>query len=182
MFKKVTGFRFYTANICLNHCDITNSYFKNGFVYMNVKEKLYGFHKFENSKFENNTSESGTFLNISYFPIEGGTKVINVSNSTFINNTASKFGGVYYILGETSYLRMFFDECSYDNNHAQFGNVIYGDSNDTLPIVGSLSSNDISTIPAYFERYGNETERISILSGEIIPKGIMCKWSNLNHI
>ena len=76
---------------------------------MKFKEKLYGAHKFDNSNFRNNTSESGTYLNISNFAIETGKRVVNVTNSSFTDNTASKFGGVYYVMGETSYLRMHFE-------------------------------------------------------------------------
>jgi len=68
---------------------------------------------------------------------------------------------------------MDFKECTYINNHAEFGNIIYAHSKDVLPVIGPLKSSDISTIPAYFEI--NEDKIVSILSGEKIPEDIMCE-------
>jgi len=72
--------------------------------------------------------------------------------------------------------RMIFTNNTYYNNHAKFGNVLYVHSKAALLDVGSyLNSSDIATPPAYFQMYGDLEEEISILSGERIPEGIMCK-------
>jgi len=71
--------------------------------------------------------------------------------------------------------RMIFSDCTFNNNHAEFGNIIYTYSKNSLPQMDiDLNSTDISTNPAYFKMDGNETliENISILSGESIPEGI----------
>ena len=149
---------------------------------MDGKKHIFGGHIFNDSNFKNNTSECGTFLNISHLPLDKKEKILNIQNSIFTNNTASKFGGVIYSIGENTHERIIFNNCEFDNNHAQFGNIIYAQSKDSLPSVGSLNSNDVSTIPAYFEKYGNKTERISILSGESIPEGIMCKFHRFIYL
>ncbi len=135
-----------------------------------------GSYTVSNSNFENITSECGTIFN---FPCltSGKDQFIKVSNSKFINNTASKFGGVIYSTGEYNNKAINFTNCYYYNNHAKFGNIIYAHSKDTLPYIGDLNETDISTIPAYFKMYGNVIENISILSGESIPEGIKCKFN-----
>ncbi len=166
----------YTASIIVKRCNITNSYFKNGFFHWDERYGEGGIFKISYSKFENNTSESGTIFNIPYTSFYEYTN-IGVNEVVFTNNTASKFGGVIYSIGEYNAKRMSFLDCSYNNNHAQFGNIIYGHTKKTLPKIGHYSekNGDVSTIPSYFEMCGNVVDEISILSGESIPEGIMCK-------
>ena len=147
---------------------------------MNEKNNEGGIYQITHSNFENNTSESGTIINIPYTSLNY-VVYFQVYDCIFINNTASKFGGVIYSVGENNYKRINITECAYINNHAEFGNIIYAYSNDTLPNIGSYIENmdDVSTIPAYFEKYGNIVEDITILSGESIPEGIMCKLNKI---
>jgi len=137
-----------------------------------------GCYAISDSKFENNTSESGTIFNFSYLS-SGKYKFIRVNNCKFINNTASRFGGVIYSIGENNPEGILFKNCTYINNHARFGNIMYAHARNKLPNIGILNPNELSTIPEYFEMYGNIVERISILSGESIPKGIKCKINAL---
>ena len=138
-----------------------------------------GIYRIFSSTFENNTSEYGTIFNIPYTSTYEFMNV-NVNNSTFTNNTASKFGGVIYSIGENNIKRLSFKKCNYNNNYAKLGNIIYGHSKYTLPNIGyNLKKSDVSTIPTYFEMYGNIVDDISILSGESIPEGIMCKLNKM---
>jgi len=142
---------------------------------MNYENGLY---TVSDSKFENNTSECGTIFNFPYLS-SGRDKFIKVNDTKFINNTASKFGGVIYSVGENNVGSISFTNCYYYNNNAKFGNIIYTLSKDTLPDIGYLNSTDVATIPAYFKMYGNVVNEISILSGENIPEGIKCKLYKL---
>jgi len=137
-----------------------------------------GTHTISDSNFENNTSECGTIFNFPYLS-RGKDKIIKVSNSKFINNTASKFGGVIYSVGENNDESISFTNCYFYNNHAKLGNIMYTHSKNALPYIGSYKLTDISTIPTYFKMYGNTVKEISILSGENIPEGIKCKLNKL---
>jgi len=154
-------------------CNVLNSFFKNGFLYMNEKEKQSGGYTVWYTNFENNTSEYGTIFNVPYLS-HGKDKYIQVYNSSFINNTASKFGGVIYSLGEYSGMRMNFTYCYFENNHAKYGNIVYAYSKERAPEIENLNSMDISVIPSHFQMDEKGVEKISILSGESIPKDIMC--------
>jgi len=169
------GILIYTAKANVYNSTVTNSYFKNGFVHIDENMNEGGGLIVSNSTFENNTSECGTIFNFPYHH-PGSDKFIKINNSTFINNTASKFGGVVYSMGEHNPNRMIFTNNSFYNNHAKFGNVLYTHSKAALLDVGEyLNSSDISTPPAYFQMYGNLVEEISILSSGSIPEDIMCK-------
>jgi len=100
--------------------------------------------------------------------------------NTFNNNRATKFGGVMYTGINAD--RLVFTNCTFNNNHAEFGNILYAYSKDSLPQMNTdLNLTDINTNPAYFKMVGNVTEfeNISILSGERIPEGIKCKLNNI---
>jgi len=141
---------------------------------MDKINNLQGVLNIDSSKFVNNTSEYGTIFNFNNF-LSGTVVFVTVANSMFINNTASKFGGVMYSMGQHNYKHISFTNCNYENNHAKFGNIIYAYSLSTLPNIGILNSSDISTIPVYFKMDGNEGDEINIFSGESIPEGIKCK-------
>jgi len=168
------GILIYTAGISMTYSKVSNSYFKNGLFHWNELNLETGSYIIQNSTFENNTSESGTIFNFSFIS-QGSEKFFTISDLIFINNTASKFGGVVYSIGENNLVK--FSNCSYYNNHASSGNTLYVHSKGAMPNIGELDSNDISTIPAYFEIQGYK--EISILSGESIPEDIMC---NINKI
>ena len=167
-----------SANVNIESGNVSNSYFKKGLIYMNARETLFGTCIFRNSKFVNNSSECGTFININYLNPNNDIKYIQVTDSIYTNNTDSKFGGIIYTLGEYNYMHTLFPNCTFNNNHAESGNIIYAHSKYTLPSLGIIKSTDISTIPKYFRKDGNEGENISILSGERILKGIKYKIKN----
>ena len=77
--------------------------------------------------------------------------------------------------GNFDYYSTTFLDCYFYNNHANIGNNVYVHSKSALQEIGNFNSYDTSTIPAYFEMCGNVVKEISILSGESIPEGIMCK-------
>jgi len=174
-----TGILLFSANSSVINSNVSNSHFKNGFIHMdesysNELNFESGEYTVSNSNFENNTSACGTVFNFPYLTT-GKDKIVKVSNSKFINNTASKFGGVIYSVGENNAKSLSFTNCYYYNNHANFGNILYTISKNSLPYIGNLNSVDVSTIPKYFKMYGNEVKEISILSGESIPEGIKFK-------
>jgi len=168
------GILIYTAKISVTTSTISNSYFKNGFLHMDEKHLEGGGYSITSSTFENNTSEYGTIFNFPYInPKTEKNSIINFSSCKFINNTASKFGGV--ILSGVNGDRIAFPDCIFINNHAKFGNVVYAHSKDALPSFENLDSTDISTTPVDYKMFGNIVEDILILSGDRIPEGIMFK-------
>jgi len=144
---------------------------------MNEKENNSGGFYISNSKFINNTSEYGTFLNVPFLNKNTGTG-IEIHTSEFTNNTASKFGGIIYSLGEYNNYHMKLVNNQYNNNNAKLGNIIYSYSLNSLPDIVSdnINKDDIVTLPSYFEVDKNsyEDDEITILSGESIPDGITC--------
>jgi len=99
----------------------------------------------------------------------------------YINNTASKYGGVIYSLGENNRIHTEFNNCIFNNNHAKLGDIVYSYSINSIPVLKSndkeisFDTNDIITLPTYFELDPNTIDKVSILSGENIPEGITCK-------
>lgn len=180
--KKDIGIISHDGDEIIHNINVSNSYFKKGF--SNWNYYFGGCLIVSDSKFENNTSEFGTIFNypINTFGIciyaDTHTRYTTVSNSTFINNTASKFGGVIYIMGNNN---VTFTDCHFYNNNAKYGNIIYSNSKETLLKIDNLNSTDIATIPAHFEMCGKKVEKISILSGERIPEGIMCKFNKFKY-
>jgi len=135
-----------------------------------------GGYSITSSNFENNTSEYGTIFNMPYInPKTDKNSIITFSSCNFINNTASKFGGV--ILSGINGDRIAFTDCTFINNHAMFGNIVYAHSKDALPSFENINSIDVSTTPVDYKMFGNIVDRISILSGESIPEGIVCKFN-----
>jgi len=172
------GILLYTEKVEIRYGIVSNSYFKNGFLHWDDREHADGIFRAESSIFENNASEYGTIFNVPYTGLGADTTIlITVANCTFINNTASKFGGVIYSIGEYNARRMAFSGCHYNNNHAQSGNIIYGHSKNTIQGIGQILMNfdDVSTIPAKFEMVGDVYDEITIHSGDSIPDNIMFK-------
>ncbi len=130
------------------------------------------------SNFENNKSVRGTIFNVHVHTLSvENTRFIYVSNSKFINNRALKFGGVIYFIGNSivdNYHTTFLN-CYFYKNNAFIGKNVYVHSKSTLQTIGNFDSTDASTVPTNFEMCGNIVDEISILSGESIPEGIMCK-------
>jgi len=172
---KDTGVLIYTGSAKIHYSNVKNSYFKNGFLHWDENNKEGGGYTINYVNFENNTSESGTIFNFPY--LSPGSANIGIYYSTFTNNTASKFGGVIFS-GENGN-RMVFSNCIFNNNHAKYGNIVYAHSKNEIPTIGDIQKTEISTIPTYFEMNGNVIEEISILSGESIPEGIMCKLNKI---
>jgi len=172
----------YNAKLSLSSCEIYNSYFKEGFYYFDERDQKGGFPSFTSNVFENNTSEVGTIFNVPYFLKLTGNSGGNVSvkTCTFTNNTASKFGGVIYS-GENAE-RLSFPGCTFNNNHAGSGNIVYGFSTKAFPGFDFPLTSDIaSTIPSKFvidKDSKAKAKDIYIYSGNKIPEGIKCKLNN----
>ena len=157
---------------------ISNSHFKNGFYYYNDNEFSNGYFNALNVEFVNNTSEYGTFLNIPYI-IESTANFIIIDSSKFINNTASKFGGVIYSLGPYNSKHLYISNCEFYNNNAKLGKNIYSYSTYSSATMQNsyINIEDIVSLPTKFEIDTDslEEDKVSILSGEKIPEGISCK-------
>jgi len=172
------GILIFSSFAQISYSSVKHSYFKNGFLHWDEKNSEVGYYSVTYTKFENNTSECGTVMNCPYANVsKSSRKKISFKHCEFYNNTASKFGGVIYTGPNAR--RMIFKKCEFEDNHAAFGNDLYALSNDDLPEFENVTLTDIATVPTYFKRYGNIDENISILSGEKIPKGIMCRFKNI---
>jgi len=161
-----------------NNSTIKNSHFKNGFFTLDEDNNSSGIYNINKSTFINNTSEYGTIINIKKLYENTGCKV-NVLNSLFINNKASKFGGVIYSIGKYNNLHANIINCIFFDNNAELGDVIYGFSKKSLPIISNikkLESMDgaVVTNPTKIRLNSNYINKISINSGDTIPKNISC--------
>ncbi|KAL6626029.1 hypothetical protein U3516DRAFT_809530 [Neocallimastix sp. 'constans'] len=162
-----------------NNSTIKNSHFKNGFFTLDEDNNSSGIYNINKSTFINNTSEYGTIINIKKLYENTGCKV-NVLNSLFINNKASKFGGVIYSIGKYNNLHANIINCIFFDNNAELGDVIYGFSKKSLPIISNikkLESMDgaVVTNPTKIRLNSNYINKISINSGDTIPKNISYK-------
>jgi len=155
---------------------ITNSYFKNGFMNMDENNDTSGRFRANYTTFTNNKSEYGTFLNVNEFKKGTGSKIV-ITECTFRNNTASKFGGVVYSTGPDNHMHVIFDNCRFYNNQAKLGKDVYCYKKTASPAImyGNFYERDLVTLPADFQldrkTYKGE---VSILSGETIPDNITC--------
>ena len=131
------GIRAPLSVIELFSSSIINSHFKNGFIYVNEDEGIAGGIIINSSNFLNNTSEYGTVFNVKKLNLETGTS-IKVNSGVFINNTASKFGGVIYSLGKYNNYHVELNTCKFNNNQAKLGGVVYGYSISSFPKISNI--------------------------------------------
>jgi len=143
-------------------------------------DRQIGFYIVWYSHFKNNIAERGTIFNIPHV-CQSFEPAVNVCYCTFANNTASLFGGVLYTIEAYNINRFFIMECTFTNNNAKFGNIIYAYSKGSMPSIGTLRQTDVSTVPSHFKMYRNKEKEISILSGESISEDIVCKLNNNNN-
>jgi len=174
----------YSSKFVFDYSTLSNSYFKNGFFYYDERYKQSGSLNMTYSIFENNVSESGTILNMPYFNklLVKSDGLQYIEGCTFINNTASKFGGVIYSGRNAD--RLIFIDCVFNGNHAESGNIVYAYSQEELPAIEDLNSTDVSTIPTFFimdesDISEKEVNEIYIDSGDSIPKGIKCMLNKI---
>jgi len=169
-----TGVIIYVTKFNFTESSLTNSHFKNGFIYLDEDHKASGQFGITNSKFINNTSESGTIFSIISLNIETGSSV-KVNDCEFTNNISSNYGGVMYSVSPYVNNHMKFTNCQFNNNHARFGDIIYSYSIDSMPMLINntyLNEYDVATLPTFFKIDRDSSDKISILSGENIPENI----------
>ena len=155
----------HTYNIAINsRLTVTNSTFANNRAHLGAGLYIYMYIVFQihklgllsiniiNSTFANNSAINGSGLYIMHVDIYnkpygtfGHTTIITITNSTFINNNATTFGGGLYIADNNTY-----DQDSYvsiatagnifTNNNADYGGGVYAyithyiDTYDYLPV------------------------------------------------
>jgi len=139
---------------------------------MNEKEQHSGTITVMNSDFTDNTSEYGTIINMPYMYEKSSSK-ISISSSYIANNSASKFGGVFYSTGEFNSDHLFITCNKFYNNYAKLGNIIYGHSKNKIPTIDEIKTSDIVLLPSNFKLNNTSFRSISILSGEKIPENII---------
>jgi len=166
------------SKLDFNNGSISNSYLKNGFFAMDEGVNTSGLYVINNSTFVNNTSEYGTILNIKTLEeLTGST--INVTNSEFISNRASKYGGAVYSIGEFSNLHVYFDYCKFIDNHALLGDIFYSYSRESSPLISNIEELELIegalvTNPVKIILDNDNQNSFSILSGDMLPKNITC--------
>jgi len=155
---------------------VKNSYFRNGFIYLDESDGTSGGYNLMNSRFENNTSEYGTILHIEYLNQKTGTQV-NTINSVFIGNKASKYGGVIYSIGPYDNLHIQINYCTFTDNHAKLGDIVYSLSRESIPYFSNLEKLEaiegaVVTNPTKLILDENSINKVSIYSGDTIPNNI----------
>ncbi|OUM60022.1 hypothetical protein PIROE2DRAFT_63399 [Piromyces sp. E2] len=136
----------------------------------------------ENSKFSNISSENGSILNIKSLNDYNLYNSVLISNSTFENTSASKYGGVIYSLSEFTGKCITIENCEFKNNSALLGNAIYSLNKNSEPKISNIKElreikGLVSTNPTKISIINdiNNDNIISIYSGEKIPDNIKCK-------
>jgi len=145
---------------------------------MDENKDTSGIFTISNSVFKNNTSEVGTVFNIININKITGSNIY-VLNSNFIDNKASKYGGVVHSLGKYNNYHFVLLYCNFINNYAYLGNDIYSISRESMPYITNIkqlesTKNSVATNPTSFKLNDNSIDRISIFSGDTIPNNILC--------
>ncbi|ORX47569.1 hypothetical protein BCR36DRAFT_92865 [Piromyces finnis] len=157
---------------------IKNSYFKNGIIECDRSKEKSGNITVENSVFINNKSEYGTILNIQLLDERYHTR-INIINSKFENNTASKYGGVIYSKDKLTPKSVKVENCEFINNKALIGNDIYTLKIDYEPLISNREylkniKGSLATNPTKIKLNNDTFNDLLIKSGDKIPEGITC--------
>ncbi|OUM60345.1 hypothetical protein PIROE2DRAFT_13890 [Piromyces sp. E2] len=158
---------------------LKNSNFEKGFFYMDEFEHSSGGYYINESIFENITSEYGTIYNIGYINDLTGCQ-LNSTNSYYVGNRASKYGGVIYSMGPYNFKHVHFINDTFIDNHAELGDIIHTYSINTSPTFTNIEEIEaiegaISTNPTSFILDEDSIKSISIYSGDSIPSNITCK-------
>ncbi|ORX82322.1 hypothetical protein BCR32DRAFT_292715 [Anaeromyces robustus] len=173
----ITGAESY---IVLDDSSFTDSYFDNGLIHINDQKYYYcGHYKIENSLFSNIHGINGAIFNIvGYNPIY--TVAIKTFTSRFINNVASKNGGVIYSINQYTNDLLIFNDCIFYNNTALQGTIAYSLNKRAEPyfsnredIIESINGT-FATNPSIIKFTEDTPKFISVLSGNIISEKISC--------
>jgi len=168
----------FVGGVSLINCTVTNSHFTHGLAYMDEGTSA-AILTLENSTFVNNTSEYGTIMNVKHMDINTACRMRS-TNSTFIGNRASKYGGIIYSMGLYNHLYFNFTNNTYIDNHAKLGDIMYSYSKATTPQIDNLEEletieNAIVTNPTKLILSENSIKNFSIYSGDTIPNNITSK-------
>ncbi|ORX56628.1 hypothetical protein BCR36DRAFT_409820 [Piromyces finnis] len=172
-----TGIILKSGMLIISGISVQNSYFENGFINISKRYTPDGQYMIGFMYFLNNLSYRGTFLHIE----EINTNIVpglDLSGIEFTNNRASNYGGVFYsnAKGSSKINSISFNGCSFKNNTALLGNIVYAFDNIHKPnLDGSISMyeqamiNNVVTNPTHlkFDNY-NQKNTIEIYSGDNI--------------
>ncbi|ORX52137.1 hypothetical protein BCR36DRAFT_396937 [Piromyces finnis] len=155
---------------------VKNSYFKNGFFYMDENDQTSGLFMIYDSLFVNNTGEAGTIFHIGELLYLTGCTIESTS-SQYIGNNSTKYGGVIYSMGQYNNLHTKFIDNVFIDNHSRFGDVIYSYSKESNPNISNINELEaidgaIVTKPAKIILSEDSIKSFSIHSGDFIPKNI----------
>ncbi|OUM57802.1 hypothetical protein PIROE2DRAFT_17101 [Piromyces sp. E2] len=173
-----------TSYIVFRNSTLKNSYFRNGFIFMNEGYGSSGKYYITNSVFTNNTSEFGTVVNIIYMDEKTGCEV-NSTNSYYIGNRATKYGGVFYSMGPYNNLHVNIKNNTFIDNHAKLGDIMYSYSRAAMPNIDNIEELEaidgaIVTNPTQFILDEDSIKKISIYSGDTIPNNISSNKKNID--
>ncbi|ORX76364.1 hypothetical protein BCR32DRAFT_271328 [Anaeromyces robustus] len=167
---------------------IKNSYLKDGFFFMDELRSTSGLYTIEDSTFENNTSDCGSIFHLEYLERYTGSTII-CNNSLFRNNTAKRFGGAVYSVGEFNNYHFTMTNNKFINNHALQGSSLYGYSRESLPVVSNLRElesvkGNVATNPTSMRLVNNtyNNHKISLLSGDTLPDIICELYDDYNNL
>ncbi|OUM70479.1 hypothetical protein PIROE2DRAFT_1345 [Piromyces sp. E2] len=155
-----------------------NCYFKKGIFYIDNKNGLSGKYHDEKSKYINIKSEYGSVIHINNLKSNSNT-LFDIKKSIFKNNNASKYGGIIYSLSEFTRKYITLEECTFENNTAQLGNVLYSLNKESEPQISNIDElrkekGAIATNPTKVILNDDSLYDISVMSGEKFPEGISC--------
>jgi len=171
------------TTITLTNNTFSNSYFKSGLIHIDneyIDEVISGSFLIYNNNFDNIKSDYGSVINIKNLFKNSNTR-INVNDSIFKNNVASKFGGVIYSSSLYTNYSVSFNNCIFINNYAKIGQIAFSLNKDSEPKFSNIDElrekkGLISTNPTKLILSNNITNNISLLSSDLFPSGVLCKY------
>ncbi|KAG4108227.1 hypothetical protein H8356DRAFT_1069033 [Neocallimastix lanati (nom. inval.)] len=178
------------TTITLTNNTFSNSYFKSGLIHIDneyIDEVISGSFLIYNNNFDNIKSDYGSVINIKILFKNSNTR-INVNDSIFKNNVASKFGGVIYSSSLYTNYSVSFNNCIFINNYAKIGQIAFSLNKDSEPKFSNIDElrekkGLISTNPTKLILSNNITNNISLLSSDLFPSGVLCNiYDDYNNI
>eukprot|EP00833_Pecoramyces_ruminatium_P015844 jgi/Orpsp1_1/1189876/evm.model.d7180000075160.1 len=134
------------------------------------------------SIFKNNRGIKGSIIQV-IFSHQSDYKA-NFYNSVFINNSSKKYGGVIYSIDSNAPYDIYFENCEYFNNTAEFGDISYSLDKNSEPMFNNFKNNTMLlnlkknknafvTNPTHLAFNKNSFNDRKILSGMVIKDSII---------
>ncbi|OUM56206.1 hypothetical protein PIROE2DRAFT_19288 [Piromyces sp. E2] len=155
---------------------VKNNYFRKGFINIDEDELSSGNFEIYDSVIANNTGEYGPAVYIGYMAKLTGSR-FNSTNTLYIGNRATKYGGAIYSMGPYNNIYVNFTDSTFIDNHALLGDIIHSYSRESLPYFSNLKELEaiagaITTNPTKLLLDKESITKISLYSGDMIPSNI----------